>query len=484
MSDRMNTTQGTHQHESFSFPMLKNQEILACLSEININLDDNAEQKLLTAGGARPETLRRVYEVLVCECLDLTMEELYQPKFEGLDALKNPSLHDDSVATLHFIRSMNKLLTACGVKEGFHIRDLIKPDPKRTRRNLSAIINFHKFREERLAVYAQFSEKGEELMGRRRQLEDEKGELEEELQKLKDERASEQPEVDSLQNECSDLEKRIGELNRTQAKLKSQTEELKREANEIKTQTQAEAYEVEQKQEELETCSKQIVDDPSSEKQQVWEVERAVKNARQEVHDSQKALDDIKSRNQLATTALSQMEEVIEMAKSAKEKQDELNSQQTELNKIKSEYQDIETEIEQTSEMLRTVRKQHDKWESKLRNLRESMEVKERAAEKAASSGRRELNELNNAAQQAFEKRQEAEERIKEIEDSVKNARERYDEVMQEFSTAWRKIQYEVETFHRRLFKGIENVKEFQQQQKNSFVKDENYQHNQSGYAL
>lgn len=54
----------------------------------------------------------------------------------------------------------DKLLMACGVQEGFNVRDLIKPDPKRTRRNLSAIINFHKFREERLAVYAQFSDKG------------------------------------------------------------------------------------------------------------------------------------------------------------------------------------------------------------------------------------------------------------------------------------------------------------------------------------
>lgn len=84
--------------------MLKPQEILACLSEININLDDKSEQNLLTA--PKPDPLRRVYEVLVCECLDLTMEELYQPKFEGLDSLKNPSLHDDSVPVLHFIRSM------------------------------------------------------------------------------------------------------------------------------------------------------------------------------------------------------------------------------------------------------------------------------------------------------------------------------------------------------------------------------------------
>lgn len=54
----------------------------------------------------------------------------------------------------------DKLLKACGVSGGFNLVDLLKPDPRRVRRNLSAIINFHKFREERLAVFTQFTERG------------------------------------------------------------------------------------------------------------------------------------------------------------------------------------------------------------------------------------------------------------------------------------------------------------------------------------
>ena len=58
------------------------------------------------------------------------------------------------------VRHRDKLLKACGIASGFTLRDLTKPDPRRVRRNLSAIINFHKFREERLAVFAQFTERG------------------------------------------------------------------------------------------------------------------------------------------------------------------------------------------------------------------------------------------------------------------------------------------------------------------------------------
>ena len=52
----------------------------------------------------------------------------------------------------------DKLLVAAGVRDGFQLKDLAKPDPRRVRRNLSAIINFHKFREDRLKKYQGYSE--------------------------------------------------------------------------------------------------------------------------------------------------------------------------------------------------------------------------------------------------------------------------------------------------------------------------------------
>ncbi len=50
---------------------------------------------------------------------------------------------------MNFYRSCARLLAVSGVND-FSMFDLMKPDAKRLRRNLSAIINFAKFREERL----------------------------------------------------------------------------------------------------------------------------------------------------------------------------------------------------------------------------------------------------------------------------------------------------------------------------------------------
>ena len=86
--------------EKFSFPLLKTQEIVQCLAELNVQLEEADLAK------ARPAQLRHIYELLLTDCLDMSKEELYQPKFSGLDAFQYAELHDDSVPVLHFVRGM------------------------------------------------------------------------------------------------------------------------------------------------------------------------------------------------------------------------------------------------------------------------------------------------------------------------------------------------------------------------------------------
>lgn len=52
-----------------------------------------------------------------------------------------------------------RLLTASGVPEGYTLRDHIKPDPSRVRRNLSGVVNFQKYREEKMNIYRDYEAK-------------------------------------------------------------------------------------------------------------------------------------------------------------------------------------------------------------------------------------------------------------------------------------------------------------------------------------
>lgn len=55
----------------------------------------------------------------------------------------------DTMHTLVFFRAANSLLQTCGVHD-FRLVDLVRPEPQRIRRILSAVINYARFREEHL----------------------------------------------------------------------------------------------------------------------------------------------------------------------------------------------------------------------------------------------------------------------------------------------------------------------------------------------
>lgn len=162
---------------NYSFPMLKKAHLVANLHELGLDL---AVEDL---SNPKPETVRHVYETMIEHCMSVTPEELSTPKFAATEALQHAELHEDSVPVVEFIRHLyvvsnvrklfslltillcrrTKLLDTCGVSEPC-LPDLSKPDGKRFCRNLSAIINFAKFREERVAIYTDLSEETDVLI--------------------------------------------------------------------------------------------------------------------------------------------------------------------------------------------------------------------------------------------------------------------------------------------------------------------------------
>ena len=79
-------------------------------------------------------------------------EAMYAPELDAADVLEFPELYEDAIGNLKFTRRLFDLMRRCGVPD-FTLRDLTKPEYTRTRRNVSAVINFAKFREEQVAKY-------------------------------------------------------------------------------------------------------------------------------------------------------------------------------------------------------------------------------------------------------------------------------------------------------------------------------------------
>ena len=84
----------------YSFPILKTEEILQCLHEMQLAVDEN-DLKNPTA-----QSTRKIYETFIEMIMGITREEMSQPAFHGLSALNYPELHEESIPTIAYLRAM------------------------------------------------------------------------------------------------------------------------------------------------------------------------------------------------------------------------------------------------------------------------------------------------------------------------------------------------------------------------------------------
>ena len=141
----------------YSFPILKNKEILLCLKELHIPM--TLEEIKAPTG----EKMKAVYDQFVEKMMGITKEDSSNPQFGALDVLSFPELHENGIPELTFYTSLLKLMTVVGLHD-CTLQHLVNPEYQQTKRILSALINFAKFREERLAIYQEFTARTEELM--------------------------------------------------------------------------------------------------------------------------------------------------------------------------------------------------------------------------------------------------------------------------------------------------------------------------------
>ena len=138
-------------HSVYSFPLLKVEDILHFLKSVSITINV-ADLKTPNAS-----IVRRMLELFVEDIMGISKEELQTPQFVGLENLEYPELHEESIPELGFFRAVVKMMMACGVLD-FSIVDLVDPEGKRFRKQLSALINFTRFRNERMGAFSEVNE--------------------------------------------------------------------------------------------------------------------------------------------------------------------------------------------------------------------------------------------------------------------------------------------------------------------------------------
>lgn len=354
------------QQQVYSFPLLKVGDILLCLNELGIP----ATEEELTHPEKNKEQIRRIYEVLTELCTGTTREELSQPGFSGLQRLSYPELHEESVPLMNSLRACQKMMEMCAVHD-FTIKDLMEPNLKRIRRQLSGIINFAKFKEERHLLQTELTNQRESILKEYTKARVRNEELSKGLAILQEQTKEEAKIISDIEIECKGIENSISELNQRQAEIREEIADLKTDNSKLKDTVTARNIYLEELQQNKKRYQGQIVNSPGRFRKKISDVSQSLHEEQQNIRSAERKL------RELSAWTL-HVDECLGLVSTA---QDSLNEVQVESNKHREavgSLDELHHQVELKQDIIKTLelnihqlQRQSVRVEDKLSHIRQ-----------------------------------------------------------------------------------------------------------------
>jgi kinetochore protein Nuf2 len=246
--------------QGYSFPVLKVSEISNCLNELSVPLS------IAQLNDPKEEDLKPVFAGLLEHLKGVSREELKQLDFRGIEILSNPELHEDSIVEMGTMKELLELCRRTGVHD-ITLQDFLQPDAKRMRRIFSALINFAKFREDKLEHFAQYTVESQNLVEQRALEEAKTDELERQRAQLAAQHESIKPQIVSVQVEVESLQAELHTKVTEQTALREEMKQTKAISSELATQIKELDVHILSTQQENSQIRSQIIEDPEGLKQ-------------------------------------------------------------------------------------------------------------------------------------------------------------------------------------------------------------------------
>jgi len=334
--------------EKFAFPILKHEEIILCLKELGISVTEDD----LNNPEKNKDQVRVIFEKLTEVCTGTSIDELSQPVFQGLQVISNPELYLESIPIINNFRMCQKLLETCGIHD-FSLNDFsLAPNAKRLRKQLSGVINFAKFREERINLLAELTgerDKSQDALNRIRI----KGEdLESKLLQLRKQTEEESKVIQKIEAENHELAANLKGLNERQAESREEIAFLKTENNELKDSITAKTLKLEELESMKSKLQSQIVNSPERFRKQITDTEQALQEEQAEIKTAEKKIRELTAWIENIETIQA---EVNPAAEAIQELRAEVARQKNYVSDIDGKKQELSVKREALSQMDQNV---------------------------------------------------------------------------------------------------------------------------------
>lgn len=180
----------------------------------------------------KEEELAPVWSKLLELLKGVSRDELKQMEFRGMEILPYPELHEESIVEMGMLKELLDLCQKTGVFD-VTLSDIVTPEKGRLRRILSALINFAKFREDKLEVFSTHTSQSQALLELRTTEEVAVDELERQRMILSEQHESIKPQIASVQVEVETLQGQLQTLVSEQHTLRDEMKNMKGVSSEL-----------------------------------------------------------------------------------------------------------------------------------------------------------------------------------------------------------------------------------------------------------
>lgn len=414
----------------FSFPMLKNAEILSVLRELGAEMSMEQMRKPEAA------STKAALDVFVHFITGETREALRQPNFGALDVFQYPELHEESVVEVGMMQRYLRFIRAAGFDD-VTFNDFLEPTYKRNKQIFSALINFCKFKEERWASFQAYMDRSQELQARVEGLEHAEAQRNAQLQELQARREQELPEIELLTTETEQLTAAIAEMNQRHAGLTTDLHATKAAINEAGDAVASARYLALNARRENETLTGQVVRSPEKLRRRIAGMGEELGAEKESLQELNAKCRELQSRLDLYGSTVEKVEKRVvnlneyaegqrklkEAAAAARERQHELDENQEAVRELTAEEQRLRKLLNTGRDNLFRLQRQ---FESRKHEAQMALDKVENEKMMAARMNQRERQETKANEAMAAHRKEELERRQQEHNEDMAALRERY----------------------------------------------------------
>ncbi|KAJ1309505.1 hypothetical protein OPQ81_006280 [Rhizoctonia solani] len=377
---------------NFSFVILSPQDISEWIAsyEVSVSIEELTRPT--------PQTAETVYTLLIELYKNITTDDQENTKLKMLEQQENQELYSDIFYYHILYHNLTRMAQIANVSITF--QDLTRPDPKRTIRIISGLINLVKFRQSQMPDVLELKAANEESFERRDQAAWKKAQAEGRLKDYKAERAAEQPEVDRLKERIAAIKEELPGLQKGYQKANEARTALKKEQLALVQRVQKLNEMIIAKSERNDELRARLVDDPELFQKNIREATESLNNIRQVVATEEAKSRDLKTRldwlgsvetdvalaTEVSKTVVAERTRLAEAEKALREIELELNKRVIDHREMSTKRDHLSRQLEHATEKYTRAHRHGEESrlqaEATAQQLREAYDqgLKERSA--------------------------------------------------------------------------------------------------------